>query len=110
MFNVLYEDSDGGRVVFEGWAAVPGKPEYHENHVAVFRYFLTDEQMKVQWTEDDVSPMYFLPRKEFEAKYTAVRWECGVDLYAILHGCLNRGTAREYSDKIELALIAAKSD
>lgn len=58
---------------------------------------------------DDRDEEPFVRRiEDFEAQYKEVHFECGVDIYAILHEVLTKTVAVKVSRKIEAALAAVK--
>lgn len=90
----LYVDSNGKKAIVEGKVARRDEPY---DSVTLMRE--VDE-------DGDLCELRFMPSEEFERRYDPVSWDCGVDLYAILHCVLDRARAWEAAEKIDAALAA----
>lgn len=95
MSSNLYVDEDGGKIVREGEAVDP----MSDKSVVLFREVGDDYE---------TSGLFYLRYDVFHAKYKRRYWECGVDLYSILHWTLDRARAAEFAEKIDTALHLAE--
>lgn len=97
----LFVDGNGERVVRENEV-------YDIMNDPGDRVITTFRKIENDGKYDELSCLYYLPVDVFNAKYKKVQWNCGVDIYAILHQTLDRARAAEFANKIEIALMLAQ--